>query len=173
MNYKVTEEWLEEVFGNLFEMMDEQELRRLAIPKIASAEEPVEVLSEFLGYRMCDAIRKNIEVIPTDVKIDMEGYTRQTSAEKVSRMKGAMLYYEPIFCAKGSGITELSELWLLEDGRLAEITSVCFIKDELVHVHRKFRKIVKRKKDIWFTAQNLLDSLYLMLIWYTESIIDD
>lgn len=173
MNYRVTEEWLGGVFGKLFEMMDEQELRELAIPGMTVAKYPVEMLSHFLGYRMCDAIRKNMELIPTDVKIDMEGFTRQTSAEKVSRIKGAMLYYEPLFCAKGSGVTELSELWLLEDGRLAEITSICFIKDELVHVHRKFRKIVKRKKDIWFTAQNLLDSLYLMLIWYTESIIED
>ena len=84
-----------------------------------------------------------------------------------------MIYFEPMFCAKDFGVTEISELWLLEDGRFAEITSVSFIKDELLHVHRKFRKIDKRRKDIWFVAQDLFDSLYLMLKWYTESIIKD
>lgn len=173
MKYRITEDWLKDIFGNLFEMMDEQELRALPMKEIATAKYPVEMLSHHFGNLMCNSIIKNMEFISTDVKIDMEGYTRQTSAEKVSRMEGAMLYYEPMFCAKGSGVTELSELWLLEDGRLAEITSICFIKDEMVHVHRKFRKIVKRKKDIWFTAQDLFDSLYLMLKWYTESIIKD
>ena len=173
MNYRVTEEWLEGVFVKLFKMMDEQELRALPIPGIVSEKYPVEMLSRFFGDLMCNAIRKNIELIPMDVKIDMEGHTLQTSAEKISRIKGAMLYYEPMFCAKGSGVTELSELWLLEDGRFAEVTSVCFIKDELVYVHRKFRKIVKRKKDIWFAAQDLFDSLYLMLKWYIDNNIKD
>ena len=173
MKYRITEDWLEDIFGNLFEMMDEQELRALPMKEIATAKYPVEMLSHHFGDLMCNAIRKNMEFISTDVKIDMEGYTRQTSAEKVSRIKGAMIYFEPMFCAKDFGVTEISELWLLEDGRFAEITSVSFIKDELVHVHRKFRKIVKRRKDIWFAAQDLFDSLYLMLKWYTESIIKD
>ena len=173
MKYRITEDWLEDIFGNLFEMMDEQELRALPMKEIATAKYPVEMLSHHFGDLMCNAIRKNMEFISTDVKIDMEGYTRQTSAEKVSRIKGAMIYFEPMFCAKDFGVKEISELWLLEDGRFAEITSVSFIKDELVHVHRKFRKIVKRRKDIWFAAQDLFDSLYLMLKWYTESIIKD
>ena len=173
MRYKVTEEWLEGVFGKLFEMMDEQELRTLPMKEIATAKYPVEMLSHHFGDLMCNAIRKNMELISTDVKIDMEGYTRQKSEEKVSRIKGAMIYFEPMFCSKDSGVTETSELWLLEDGRLAEITGVCFIKDELIHVHRKFRKIVKRKKDIWFAALDLFDSLHWMLMRYTESIIKD
>lgn len=169
MNNKITEEWLMEIFIKLFEMIEEMELRQLSISTDASADDPVEVISRTLAHRLCDVVKTNFEAIPTDVRIDMEGFTRKASEEKVSRMKGAMLYYEPMFSAKNSGVTELSELWLLEDGRFAEITSVCFIKDGLVYVHRKFRKIVKHRKDIWFTAWDLVDSLNLMYIWYMEA----
>ena len=166
---RITEDWLKEVFGKLFGLIDEQELRQINLSIIAKVEDPVDWISSFLSHRLCDPVIANLEWIPTDVKIDMEGITRIASAEKVSRLKGAMLHYEPMFSARNSGVTELSELWLLEDGRFAEITSICFIKDELVHVHRKFRKIIKRKKDIWFAAGNLVDSLYLMQMWYLEA----
>lgn len=169
MNNSITGKWLMDMFGKVFGMIDEVEIRQLSIPTIDSVDDPVELISRFLGYRLCDAVNANLEFIPTDVRIDMAGFTRKASAEKVSKLKGAMLYYEPMFSAKDSGVTEISELWLLEDGRFAEITGVCFIKDELVYVHRKFRKIVKRKKDIWFTAQDLVDSLYLMHTWYLET----
>lgn len=169
MKNRITEKWLMDMFGKVFGMIDEVEIRQLSISTIASADNPVELISRYLGYRLCDAVNANLEFIPTDVRIDMDGFTRKASSEKVSKLKGAMLYYEPMFSAKDSGVTELSELWLLEDGRFAEITAICFIKDELVYVHRKFRKIVKRKKDIWFTAQDLVDSLFLMHTWYLET----
>ena len=54
----------------------------------------------------------------------------------------------------------MSELWILEDGRLAEVTSVCFILDNDFHNHRKFRKIIKHKNDVWLKPQDLEAPLY-------------
>ena len=62
------------------------------------------------------------------------------------------------------GVTEISELWLLEDGRVAEVTSVGFVKDEQYYFHRKFRNIVKHRNDIWFKLSDLEDALFLIAL---------
>ena len=169
MNYRITEEWLKERFGQLFGMIDEMELNQLSILTTNLQNDSVEEISRIFAHRLCDAVNAIFEPISTDVIIDKEGYIRKASVEKVSRMNGVLFHFAPMFRAKNSGVTELSELWLLKDGRFAEITSVCFVKDELIYVHRKFRKIVKHRKDIWFRAWDLVDSLNRMYIWYMES----
>ncbi len=162
MNNRATEAWVTEVFSNLFDLFDEKDIRELAIPDLKESDDPARFAAEFYAQRTHDVISRHMEYIPVDTKIDMETIERRQSDEKASRMKGFLLYYAPMKCSKDFGINEMNELWILEDGRLAEVTSVCFLRDKYFNNHRKFRNIIKRKKDIWFKPQDLEPAFYLI-----------
>ena len=164
MNYRITENWLADVFGTLFSFFDKQEVRALDVPGMEESDDPASVAAGFYSNRAYKVISQNMNYIPTDTRIDMETFQKEASEECISRVKGYVLFYQPIKCSAGFGVTEISELWLLEDGRFAEVISVCFFKDKQFHIHRKFRKIVKRKKDICFKVADLEDALFLICL---------
>lgn len=150
MKYRITEAWLTDVFEKLFGFFDEEEVRALDIPGMEDSDNPVEVAARFYARRTFEAIRAEMDYIPTDTRIDLEKFQREGSKESISRLKGFILYYQATRRSEGFGVTEISELWLLGDGRLAEVTSVGFVKEEQYYFHRKFRNIVKHRNDIWF-----------------------
>lgn len=163
MNYRITEDWLADVFGTLFGFFDEEEIRKLEIPAFEN-ENPAEIAARFYAKRSHEVIREDMEYIPTDTRITVATLEREASEGKASRVKGFPLYYKRMHCSEKFGTTEMSELWLLEDGRFAEVTCVCYLKGQHFHIHRKFRKIIKNKKDIWFSVFDLEDALALVCI---------
>lgn len=162
MGIKETEAWIGELLTGLFDLFDENDLYELAIPDIKESDDPARFAAE--SYARCthDVICRQMDYIPVNSKIDMETLERKQSKDKVSRIRGFLLYYTPKKCSEEFGVHEMNELWLLEDGRLAEVTSVCFVQDKYFNNHRKFRKIVKHKKDLWFKAQDLQPAFYLI-----------
>ena len=164
MNNKITEEWVTEVLSRLFGLFDEKDIRNLGVPGIESCDNPVEYVANFYAHRTYAIIGDQMDLIPVDTAIDIETGKRKLSDEKVSRVRGYLLAYTPMKVSQGFGAREMNELWILEDGRLAEVTSVCFIQDNIFNNHRKFRNIVKRKKDIWFKPQVLEPAFYLLAL---------
>lgn len=162
MNNKVTAEWLEEAYGRLFGFFDEQELRKLDIPGIVESEDPLKRVAGCYAHQTDEAIRSEMDYIPVDRRICIESLEAESGSASVSRWKGALLHYEVKRQVKSFGVTEIRELWLLEDGRLAEITCVSFVRDGNFFMHRKFRKIVKYKKDVFFELANLEDAFLLL-----------
>lgn len=163
MNYRITEDWLTDVYEILFGFFDEEEVRKLEIPAFED-ENPAEIAAQFYAKRSHEVIRANMDYIPTDTRITVATLEREASERKASRVKGYLLHYKLMNRSEKFGTTEMSELWLLEDGRLAEVTSVCYLKGQHFHIHRKFRKIIKHKKDIWFSVFELEDALALVCI---------
>lgn len=164
MNYRLTESWLADVFGTFFGLFNEQEVRALDVPGMEESDEVADVAAKFYAKRIHHIVSQNMDFIPTDTIINMENLEKKASVESISRVKGYVLYYEPLKSSKDFGVTELSELWVLEDGRFAEVTSICFLRDGQFHIHRKFRKIIKHKKDIWFKLKDLEDALFLICL---------
>ena len=163
MNYRITEEWLADVYETLFGFFDEEELRRLEIP-VMKDENPARFAAQFYAKRSYEAISSNMEYIPTDSRIKVETLECEATDGKASRVKGYLLLYKKMKYSSKVGAAELSELWLLEDGRLAEVTNVCHSNGEYFQSHRKFRKIIKHRKDIWFNVFDLEDALALVCI---------
>ena len=164
MKHNITEEWLTDVFEKLVSFFNEEEVRELDIPGMEESDNLAGIAAKFYARRTFDAIREEMEHIPTDTRIDLETFRREASKESISRLKGFILYYQAIKRSEGFGVTEISELWLLEDGRFAEVTSVGFVKDEQYYFHRKFRNIVKHRNDIWFKLSDLEDALFLIAL---------
>ena len=164
MNHKITEEWLADVFEKLVGLFNEEDVRALDIPGMEESDNLAGIAAKFYARRTFDAIREEMEHIPTDTRIDLETFRREASKESISRLKGFIFYYQAITRSEGFGVTEISELWLLEDGRFAEVTSVGFVKDGQYYFHRKFRNIVKHRNDIWFEISNLEDALFLIAL---------
>lgn len=162
MNNKVTAEWLEEVYGRLFGFFTEQELRKLDVPGIAESEDPAKTVACCYAYQTEEAIRKEMDHIPVDRRICMESLEAENGSTWVSKWKGILLHYEVKNHTKSFGVTEIRELWLLEDGRLAEITCVTFVRDGNFFMHRKFRKIVKNRKDVFFELDSLEAAFFLI-----------
>lgn len=170
MKYRITEDWLADVFGTLFGFFDEEEVRKLEIPAFED-ENPAEIAARFYAKRSYGVVSENMDYIPTDTRITGGTLEREASEGKASRVKGYPLYYKLMLCSEKFGTTEMSELWLLEDGRFAEVTSVCYLKGQHFHIHRKFRKIIKHKKDIWFSVYELEDALALVCISGMECVV--
>lgn len=164
MNYRITEDWLADVFETFLGFFDEQEVRALDIPGMEASDNLARVAAKFYARRIHNIISQNMDFIPADTIIKMETLKKKVSVESISRVKGYVLYYEPLKSSKGFGVTELSELWILEDGRFAEVTSVCFLRNGQFHIHRKFRKIIKHRRDIWFKLKDLEDALFLICL---------
>lgn len=162
MNMKVTAEWLEEAYGRLFGFFDEQELRKLDVPCIAESEDPAKMVAYCYAHQTDEAIRSEMDHIPVDRRICIESLEAENGSAWVSRWKGALLHYEAKRQTKSFGVTEIRELWLLEDGRLAEITCVSFVRVGNFFMHRKFRKIVKNKDDVFFELDSLADAFLLL-----------
>lgn len=166
MNNRLTENWVADAFGRLFRLFDEKDIRALTIPGIETNDDPVGFAARFYAKRIHEIISLNMEHIPVDAKINLDTFEREASKEAASRMKGYLLYYEPMHCSEKFDVNEMSELFLLEDGRFAEVTSVTYLNGHDFHIHRKFRNIVKHKKDIWFDVKDL--EAVLFLIWLSE-----
>lgn len=164
MNYRITEDWLADVFETFLGFFDEQEVRALDIPGMEASDNLARVVAKFYARRIHNIVSRNMDLIPTDTIIKMETLEKKASVESISRVKGYVLYYEPLKSSKGFGVTELSELWILEDGRFAEVTSICFLRNGQFHIHRKFRKIIKHRRDIWFKLKDLEDALFLICL---------
>lgn len=160
MKNRFTEEWVTEVFSRLFSLFEEQDIRNLGIPRVESCNNPIEYVAEYYAHRTYAVISDQMDFIPVDTAIEIKTCKHKLSEEKVSWVRGYLLAYTPKKQSKGFPAHEMSELWILEDGRLAEVTSVCFILDNDFHNHRKFRKIIKHKNDVWLKPQDLEAPLY-------------
>lgn len=163
MNCNINKECLEEALEFLFDLFNEEELKDLDV--IDSTEECL-ALSAAIAYSesVYEFIKRNMVDIPVNLVTTKKSRKSILSKDLVSRYKGSpILYIRKAYEEdRDFGVTTYMELWLLEDGRFAEITCVQFETDEYVTVHREFKRIVKRKEHLFFPLYHLEEVLDIM-----------
>ena len=163
MNYNMDEEWLEESLEVLFDLFDEEDLEELDI--IDSADDCL-ALSAAITYSelVYKFVERNMIDIPVNIVTTTKSRKSILSKDLVSRYKGCpILHIQKAYEEdRDFGVSTHMELWLLEDGRFAEITCVQFETDDYVTLHREFKRIVKRKEHLFFQLYHLEEALDTM-----------
>ena len=160
MKYKMDEDRVMESLEILFDMFDEDELEELdlydsdglALSTVAAIQ-----YAETIYPIVC----KNMTEIPVNVVSLTKNKKSILSKNKVSKIKGCPILYVSKTKEedKDFDVSAYMELWLLEDGRFAEITAIQFGTEEYVVLRREFKRIVKRKNHLFFSLGHLEDAL--------------
>lgn len=160
MKYKMDENDVMESLEILFDMFDEDELEELDILDSDGL-----ALSTVAAIQYAETIYpfvcKNMMEIPVNVVSLTKSKKSILSKNKVSAIKGCPILYisKTKEEDKDFDVSAYMELWLLEDGRFAEITAIQFETEEYVVLRREFKRIVKRKSQLFFCLSDLDSAL--------------
>lgn len=156
MKYKIDENDVMESLEILFDMFDEDELEELDILDSDGL-----ALSTVAAIQYAETIYpfvcKNMMEIPVNIVSLTKSKKSILSKNKVSAIKGCPILYisKTKEEDKDFDVSAYMELWLLEDGRFAEITAIQFETEEYVVLRREFKRIVKRKSHLFFSLGHL------------------
>lgn len=163
MKKMLDELWLEDALTFLFDMFPDKDLQELEV-----IEPEDEMMSFVAGSQYAEIIfpyiYKNMIDIPVNIVTSLRSKKSTFSKNKVSKLKGSPILH--ISKTKDEdnefGISAFMELWLLEDGRFAEITCIQFEAEGFVTLRREFKKIIKKKNQLFFNIYELEESLQNM-----------
>lgn len=160
MDERINAEWLEDAFAFLFDMFDDEELKELEVIETVH-----DLMAATAAVQYADdvypLVKRNMTEIPVNIVTSSSSKKSIISKNKVSAYKGCLILHVSKTKEedKDFGLSAYMELWLLEDGRFAEITCIQFETEGFVTLRREFKRIVKRRNHLFFSINDLEDAL--------------